>query len=140
MQFITTTHMGVVDEDLRHTAAPIATGSHGITTGLVAVNADLRVGSTLSIQQCFGTNAERTYWIANSYAEPYVKEAKRRKLSCGVGKVSQPIKKSSNSKNVQPENKSKKSTGITAETAAKAALCGGTLIATWGLLGLGCDF
>jgi len=36
--------------------------------------------------------------------------------------------------------KSKKSTGITAEKAAKAALCGGTLIATGGLLGLGCDF
>ena len=69
-----------------------------------------------------------------------MKEAKRRKLSCGVGRLNQPIKKSSNSKNVQPENKSKKSNGITAETAAKAALCGGTLIATWGLLGLGCDF
>ena len=60
MQFITTTHVGVVDEDLRNTAAPVATSRHGITTRLIAVNADFRVGSTLSIQQCFGTNAERT--------------------------------------------------------------------------------
>ena len=40
-----------------------------------------------------GSNLERKYWIANGYAEQYVKEAKRRKLSCGVGKISQPIKK-----------------------------------------------
>ena len=60
MQFITTTHVGVVDENLRNTATPIATGSHGITTSLIAVHADLRVSGTLSIQQRFGTNAERT--------------------------------------------------------------------------------
>ena len=60
MQFITSPHMGIVDKDLRHTAAPIAASGHSITTRLITINTDLRVGHTLAIQQRFGTHAERT--------------------------------------------------------------------------------
>ena len=52
--------MGIVDKDLRHTAAPIAASGHGITTRLITINTDLRVGRTLAIQQRLGTDAERT--------------------------------------------------------------------------------
>ena len=52
--------MGIVDKDLRHAAAPIAASGHGITTRLITINTDLRVGRTLAVQQRFGTDAERT--------------------------------------------------------------------------------
>jgi V8-like Glu-specific endopeptidase len=41
--------------------------------------------NTYLCSRATGENAERKYWIGNTYAESYIKEAKRRGLSCGVG-------------------------------------------------------
>tara|TARA_B100001059_G_scaffold121808_1_gene121814 strand:- start:490 stop:912 length:423 start_codon:yes stop_codon:yes gene_type:complete len=59
MQFITTTNVSVVDEDLRNAAAAITSGRHGIASRLITINGKLGVGDALAIQQLFGSDAER---------------------------------------------------------------------------------